>query len=415
MITNTSCSVTYTAAAAAPLGPYAIGFPFADAADIRVRRLRGGEWTALEGFEVSPEGGGDGGAVTLAEGSAQAGDVLAISRAVPATQELALEPNGILPSASLERALDRVVMCLQQVMEALSRAPVLPEVVDGVDGADAAAAAAAALPGLAEKGIPQITAGTTTTLQPGQPATASITGTAPNFVASFGIPKGAPGKDGAPGEAPTFNVGMTVLEEGATPTVSVSRAMVEGAWVYTLTFGLPATGSIETDAAPTQSSTNAVQSGGVYTALAAKADASALAAKADASALAAKLDAPSAAGSAGQVPAKTASGMGWSTVDALTPAARDYTVSTAAALTLSPGHSPVKATVAANGTLALSNGASSSTGVGYLELVVDLGEGATVTAGAGLTLVDALAPGAVNHCIVRWDNGAAELFVWRAE
>ena len=43
---------------------------------------------------------------------------------------------------------------------------------------------------------PTITAGTVTTLDPGQEATAEITGETPNLVLSLGIPQGQPGKDG---------------------------------------------------------------------------------------------------------------------------------------------------------------------------------------------------------------------------
>ena len=183
--------------------------------------------------------------------------------------------------------------------------------------------------------------------------------------------------------------------------------------------GLPASAVFETDASPTASSTKAVQSGGVYTALAGKAASSHSHAQSDVTglsdALAGKLAAPSGTGAAGQVPAKTSDGIAWSGVDDLTPARRDYTASTASSVSLSPAHAPLKVTVADNGSLTLQNGASGTTGVGYLELTVVLGSGATVTAGTGLTLVDALEAGATNNCVVRWDNGTAELFVWRAE
>src|SRR5699024_4957025 len=43
---------------------------------------------------------------------------------------------------------------------------------------------------------PTITVGTVTTLDPGQDATAEITGETPNLVLNMGIPQGQPGKDG---------------------------------------------------------------------------------------------------------------------------------------------------------------------------------------------------------------------------
>lgn len=73
---------------------------------------------------------------------------------------------------------------------------------------------------------PIITIGTVTTLPSGSRATATITGTAPNFVLSLGIPQGGNGTDGAngtPGQAATIAVGqVTTLPPGSPATVSNS-------------------------------------------------------------------------------------------------------------------------------------------------------------------------------------------------
>lgn len=49
--------------------------------------------------------------------------------------------------------------------------------------------------------------------------------------------------------------------------------------------------------------------------------------------------------------------------------------------------------------------------VTYAEVVLDVAEGATVTAGTNLTLVDTPTAGKRNICVVRWSNGVAKLYV----
>ena len=49
--------------------------------------------------------------------------------------------------------------------------------------------------------------------------------------------------------------------------------------------------------------------------------------------------------------------------------------------------------------------------VTYAEVVLDVATGATVTAGANLTLVDTPTAGKRNICVVRWSNGVAKLYV----
>ena len=54
---------------------------------------------------------------------------------------------------------------------------------------------------------------------------------------------------------------------------------------------------------------------------------------------------------------------------------------------------------------------SASTDIAYAEVVIDLAVGATVTAGSNLTLVDTPTAGKRNICVVRWQGGAARLYV----
>lgn len=49
--------------------------------------------------------------------------------------------------------------------------------------------------------------------------------------------------------------------------------------------------------------------------------------------------------------------------------------------------------------------------IAYAEIVIDLAAGASVTAGTGLTLVDMPTDGKRNVCVVRWQGGAARLYV----
>jgi hypothetical protein len=47
----------------------------------------------------------------------------------------------------------------------------------------------------------------------------------------------------------------------------------------------------------------------------------------------------------------------------------------------------------------------------YAEIVLDIAEGATVTAGTGITFVDELTAGKLNVCVVRWADQKAKLYV----
>lgn len=160
---------------------------------------------------------------------------------------------------------------------------------------------------------PDITIGTVTTLDPGQDATAEITGTTPDLVLSLGLPKGQPGTSvsriqrtdgtGAAGTMDTYT--MYDSNDDAIGTFTVYNGQNgTGAGDFMANGTVPMTGAlnmggnkvtgmadptadtdgatkgyvdeaisgvtITTDATPTQGSTNPVQSGGVYTALAGK-------------------------------------------------------------------------------------------------------------------------------------------------
>ena len=162
---------------------------------------------------------------------------------------------------------------------------------------------------------PDIEIGTVTTLEPGQDATADITGTTPNLSLSLGIPKGQPGTSvsriertsgtGAAGTTDTYTMydsndapigtftvyngqngtgagdfmadgsvpmtgpldmnGNRITEVG-TPTADTDAA--NKAYVDDALEGV----TITTDATPTEDSTNPVQSGGVFDALSNKQD-----------------------------------------------------------------------------------------------------------------------------------------------
>lgn len=49
---------------------------------------------------------------------------------------------------------------------------------------------------------------------------------------------------------------------------------------------------------------------------------------------------------------------------------------------------------------------------GYLHIVIDIDKYVTIIAGNNLTLVDAITPGKVNHCMVMWYNSKAYLYVF---
>ena len=58
---------------------------------------------------------------------------------------------------------------------------------------------------------------------------------------------------------------------------------------------------------------------------------------------------------------------------------------------------------------------NSTTAIAYAEIVLDVAAGATVTAGTNLTFADAPTAGMRNVCVVRWQGGAAKLYVVSTE
>lgn len=81
-----------------------------------------------------------------------------------------------------------------------------------------------------ENGVtPTLAAGNVETLEPGQPATASVTGEGPAYQINLGIPRGqtgaqgAPGQDGQDGQTPTIAVGtVTTLDPGQDATAEIT-------------------------------------------------------------------------------------------------------------------------------------------------------------------------------------------------
>ena len=76
---------------------------------------------------------------------------------------------------------------------------------------------------------PTLSAGDVETLEPDQPATASVTGEGPAYQINLGIPRGqtgaqgAPGQDGQDGQTPTISVGtVTTLDPGQDATAEIT-------------------------------------------------------------------------------------------------------------------------------------------------------------------------------------------------
>lgn len=81
---------------------------------------------------------------------------------------------------------------------------------------------------------PNITIGSVTQ---GTTASATLTGTSPNYTLNLVLPQGPQGNSGTPGGVTNFTVGtVTALATGATPTVVISGTAPN----YIISFGLPA-------------------------------------------------------------------------------------------------------------------------------------------------------------------------------
>ena len=89
---------------------------------------------------------------------------------------------------------------------------------------------------------PTLSAGNVETLEPDQPATASVTGEGPAYQINLGIPRGktgaqgAPGQDGQDGQTPTITVGtVTTLDPGQNATAEITGETPN----LTLNLGIP--------------------------------------------------------------------------------------------------------------------------------------------------------------------------------
>ena len=94
-----------------------------------------------------------------------------------------------------------------------------------------------------ENGVtPTLSAGNVETLEPGQPATASVTGEGPEYQINLGIPRGqtgvqgTPGQNGEDGQTPTITVGtVTTLDPGQDATAEITGQTPN----LTLNLGVP--------------------------------------------------------------------------------------------------------------------------------------------------------------------------------
>lgn len=89
---------------------------------------------------------------------------------------------------------------------------------------------------------PTLSAGNVETLDPGQPATASVTGSGPEYQINLGIPRGqtgaqgTPGQNGEDGQTPTITVGtVTTLDPGQDATAEITGETPN----LTLNLGIP--------------------------------------------------------------------------------------------------------------------------------------------------------------------------------
>lgn len=94
---------------------------------------------------------------------------------------------------------------------------------------------------------------------------------------------------------------------------------------------------------------------------------------------------------------------GWGWQDIETPTATS-------SITLTASHTAVKQ-YAISASITLDAGTSPSYDVEYAEIVLDVAQGAIVTAGSNIVFADAITDGKRNVCVVRWYAGSATLYV----
>lgn len=117
---------------------YTIPFPFLETTDIKcqVKPLHG-EYEELDAdaFTVIRDGDGEGGTLTTATAVATLGAVY-IYRDVPLVQPAEFPLGGLLPSTTVEQALDRVTMVAQQIQRESTRALRLRADIDPISPTD---------------------------------------------------------------------------------------------------------------------------------------------------------------------------------------------------------------------------------------------------------------------------------------
>ena len=125
-VSSTTARASYTGNGTTTV--FAVPFYFLAAADLRVI-LRTGTTEVVQtlttNYTVTGAGVASGGSVTMLVAPA-AGTTLTILRNTPATQGTDLLPNDRLPAESLEGALDKLTMLVQQVDEVADRALQFP-------------------------------------------------------------------------------------------------------------------------------------------------------------------------------------------------------------------------------------------------------------------------------------------------
>jgi hypothetical protein len=125
-VSSTTSKASYTGNGTTTV--FAVPFYFLAAADLRVI-LRTGTTEVVQSlttnYTVTGAGNENGGSVTMLV-APPSGTTLTILRNAPATQETDLLPNDRLPAESLEDALDKLTMLVQQVDEVADRALQFP-------------------------------------------------------------------------------------------------------------------------------------------------------------------------------------------------------------------------------------------------------------------------------------------------
>lgn len=114
---------------------FAIDFPFLETSHIAVflRPAAGGQvdWTENTEYTVAIDTDGQGGTLTVqtapTDYTPAAGEKLFIVRNVPATQTTDYKENDDFPAETHERALNKLTMLVQQLLESLDRTITIPE------------------------------------------------------------------------------------------------------------------------------------------------------------------------------------------------------------------------------------------------------------------------------------------------